>query len=696
VGVSAILPPKPIVFHGRDEFVNDAVHLLTASGTARIAVLGSGGMGKTTIALELLHDSRIMDYFGVGRMFLSCEALVDADSVVVSLAKLLDLPTSNDLLNAVVSHLAVKARVVLVLDNLETVWLVGGAPVAAVDELLGRLSQITSLSLIITCRGIVLPQLVEWSNADTAALEPFSLEAALETFQDRAGHRVSGTDEEIARLLLNAVDRMPLAVSLLGQLARRGNTVAELLERWNREHSALLQTHGAGRINNVEVSIEVSIKKLCAADESGESLQLLGLCSMLPDGLRPEVFEKLRPHFKRIDRARDNLIAYALASMGTNRVLKTLSPIRHLVLERHPASPSHRDALHSIYFDIAKRLPRVVNEHYKGLAAAAALEMNNLSSLLLALVSQPSQQIVDAVLMFTHFAYMQQPTPTVASALLSHLNPHPVWKGRCLREISQTQIHIGDYRAAIDSLNAAKRLFLEVHDRSRAALCAMLVASPHGMLGEYDRAEMVLKESQTTYAEIGNKYMEATCRLNLGILMQDKGDYPAAIEHMSAARQTLSSLGEKYAALKCSESLGLVYLNQGNLESAGAELEVTRAAFMDLGHPHHTPQSSLYLAIVRRKQDNLTLAEQLLGEAAVHFNKRGEQLSLAKCAKEFGKLRRDQGHYDEAIAHFDWARRLYEFLSVQKEADHCREWVERLESTVRRRTVDASVQLALP
>ena len=694
VTVSMSLPPKPTVFHGRDEYVHDSVRLLVAHATARLAVLGSGGMGKTTVTLAILYNPQIMEYFGAGRLFLSCEALVDADSIVVSLAKLLDLPASTDLLTTVVARLEAISHILLVLDNLETVWLVGGAPVHAVEELLGRLAQIGSLSLIITCRGIALPQFVKWSNTDTAALEPFSLEAALETFQDRAERRLDEEDQGIAKELLNVVDRMPLAVSLLGQLTQRGNSVSELLARWNREHSALLQTHGAGRINNVEVSIEVSITKLCAADESGESLQLLGLCSMLPDGLRPAVFEKLRSQFKHIDRARNNLTAYALASLGVDRVLKMLSPIRHLVLQRHPASPSHRDALHSIYFDIAEQLPQTLDEHFKGLAAAAAPEMNNLSSLLVTLVSQPSQRIVDAVLRFTSFAYRQQPNLIVASALLLHLNRHPVWKARCLKEISYTQTHIGEYRAAIDSLNTAKRLFLEVGDRSRAARCAMDVAEPHRLLVEYDRAEMELKEAQTTCAELGDERMEAGGRLRLGILMRQKRDYPAAIEHLSAARQTFSSLGEQHMALACSEYLGMVYLDQGNLEPAGVELEVARAGFINFGDAHHTPQCSLFLGMVRQKQGNFALAEQLLKEVAVQYNKRGDQLGLASCEKEFGSLRYDQGRLDEAITHFDSASRLYKSLHIQEQADECSKWVEWLKSTAR--TVDDSVQLALP
>jgi len=338
------------VFHGRDELVTEMTRQLIAQDSASLAILGSGGMGKTSVALALLYHDDIVARYGPQRLFLSCEALVDADAIVVSLAKLLHIPASTDLLAAVMTHLSANPRTVLVLDNLETVWLSGRAPSEAVDQLLGQFVQVISLSLVITCRGTELPQTVQWTNEATAVLQSFSLEAALQTFQDKAARQLTDEETEVASQLLNAVDRMPLAVSLLGQLARRGNSVSELLLRWNRERTSLLRTHGAGRINNVEVSIQLSIKMLLAADDTRESLHLLSLCSMLPDGIRQSVFEQLRPHFKYIDRARDTLLVYALISLEPDRTLRTLSPVRHLVLDHHPAPPNHHDALCRIYF----------------------------------------------------------------------------------------------------------------------------------------------------------------------------------------------------------------------------------------------------------------------------------------------------------------------------------------------------------
>jgi len=337
MSASAALPPKPIVFHGRDAFVEPLIRLLDQNETARIAILGAGGLGKTTIALWLLHNAAVSKRYGKRRLFISCEAFVSADAIIVALANRIGLSASSDLLEAVLDYFEANPPTLILLDNIETVWLVGG-PVVAVEILLGRLSQISSISLIITCRGIVLPQFVGWSNAGSATLEPFSLEAALESFQERAGRRLSEAEKETAKELIRAVDMMPLAVTLLGQLAQRGNAIHNLLARWNREHTDLRSTPGElTRNNSMTQSILLSIKMVNEADKSHESIKLLSVCAMLPDGMFPDVYEKMRPHFENIDLAGQTLCDFALISIGTMGELKPLSPVRHFVLDRHPA-----------------------------------------------------------------------------------------------------------------------------------------------------------------------------------------------------------------------------------------------------------------------------------------------------------------------------------------------------------------------
>jgi len=668
------------VFHGRDEFVSSAVQMLTASSYARLAVLGPGGMGKTTIALAILYDAQIVDHFQDKRLFLSCEALVDTNSVVISLAKLLGLSVSGDLLTAVVARLTDMTRALLVLDNLETVWLADGGPAAAFEELLGILAQIPLLSVIITCRGIVLPQLVEWSNPDTAALESFSLEAALETFQDRAGYRLAGPDDCIAKELLTAVDNMPLAVTLLGQLARRGAPVSELLDRWNSEHSALLRTHNVGRINNAEVSVRLSITMVSAADGSGESLQLLSVCCMLPDGLHPDVLRKMSVHFKHIYRARDTLTAYALVSLGTDLVLRTLSPVRHVVLENHPADSSHRDALRTIYFDIADRLPVVVDEAFQELLAGAAPEMGNLSSLLLTMVSQPSQEIVDAVILLTDSSVLHRPTVTVASALLPHLESHPKWKADCLKAIAEGNAHLGNYKLAIEAANTAAGLYVELGDRLLAATCRSIAGDVYRLRKEYSDAQRLHEEAREIYAELEDHKNEANSRHLLALVMKMEGNCSGAIEHLTAARFIFNSLGEIFLAARCTCTLGAVYLALDEVDTGKAELEASRSIFIRFGHQTQTAEAARFLGSAHRMQGNFEMAEQYVEEAQLIHQTDGDPLGRAACAEQFGYLRGAQERNQEAIVQFKLASRIYEKLQFQTQAQQCQELIKSLES----------------
>jgi len=675
-----VLPPKPIIFHGREHIVDDVVDHLTRPGTARIAILGAGGMGKTTIVLEVLYDRRVVEMFGEHRMFQSCEALVDADSLIGKLAEKCGVePTTPQLRAAVMARLSKGGRRILVIDNLETIWLVGGAPVTAVDELLRSLAQIPTISLLITCRGRILPQAVSWSNSSTAALEPFSEAAALETFKDRLGRAISANDEFIARELVQAVDMMPLAVTLLGQLAQRGKSVSELREAWDNEHCDLLQTHASGRGNNVDVSIELSLKIVREADPLQESLRLLSVCANLPDGLRPEVFEMLRPLFKNIRRARDTLCNYALASIGTDRVLKMLSPIRHLVLERYPAQAHHHQALCSIYFDIAAGLP-TMDETYKERAAAAAPEMGNLSSLLLSLVAEPSEHIVTAVIKFTHFRVWQHPTIVLVSALLPHLEQHPLWKAKCLKAIGHSQQGLDKYRSSISSYTTAANLFLEVGDRISAAICKQYAGDLHSSLYEYSDAEVLLEEAHAVFIEFGKGLREAKSRQSLGEMMRMKGDYSPAVEHLKAAQKIFHSRKSSSDAAQCTEGLGIPYLDQDNLDAATAELEASRSVFRALGNQIHLAQSTRFLGSVRCRQRDFTQAEKLLHEAEDINTTLDDRHALANCAWEFGDLRRDQGRCEEAAVYYESAQHKFEAIGLAKEAADCKEEAELMRS----------------
>lgn len=142
----SLLPSKPKIFYGRESELQNIIRSLHEP-LPRIAILGAGGMGKTSLARVALHHPDIAAKFD-HRFFVTCDSVHTSTGIAALLGSHLGLKPGKDLTKPVVRYLSRISSSLLVLDNLETPW-VSMESRDSVEEFLSFLADIEQLALIV-------------------------------------------------------------------------------------------------------------------------------------------------------------------------------------------------------------------------------------------------------------------------------------------------------------------------------------------------------------------------------------------------------------------------------------------------------------------------------------------------------------------------------------------------------------------
>ncbi|KAJ7777090.1 hypothetical protein B0H16DRAFT_1301652 [Mycena metata] len=325
-----MLPAEPKIFHGRE---NEVVHILKLfkEESPRIAILGAGGMGKTSLSKAVLHHSAITTKYHANRFFIACDGLASKVELVNIIGAHLGLKPGKDLTHGVLRHLSTAPPTLLVLDNLETLW----DPVGSrkeIEDYLSLLTDITSLALMITMRGGERPSQVKWTRPFLPPLKPLSQEAAQKMFLDIADN--SHSIEEMNQILA-LTNNMPLVISLLAHLVDTEGC-SKILSRWETERTALL-SEGCDKRSNLELSISLSLSS-SSMISMPHSQDLLSLLSILPDGLSDVELKQSGFPVKDILGCKTALLRTALAYTDDHKRLKVVVPIREYMQNLLPAT----------------------------------------------------------------------------------------------------------------------------------------------------------------------------------------------------------------------------------------------------------------------------------------------------------------------------------------------------------------------
>jgi len=356
---SVILPLHPTVCHARDKDIERLVSLVTISCImAPIGIVGPGGIGKTTLALKVLHEPRVQAHFATERFFLDCEAANGIDEVLTMLMLELGVRQSQNtsLWSTVFDNIRSRQQSILVLDNFETMWSALDDELRESSEaLLTQLAALDQLTLVVTTRRNYITESFNWKNCDTAELESLSSASARTLFTEWSALEpyilASEPEAEALTQLLCSANFMLLAVDLLTRL---NELPSRLLHEWLEHSSEVLDAErhdGAFLDLSIEVAIRIALAHLPAETADFQPRQLLSALDRRPTGLSPGTLDQLRTSVTNINSTAQALWIHLLAYYNELGELKMLSVVRDYALACLPMSSDMRSAMGKIYED---------------------------------------------------------------------------------------------------------------------------------------------------------------------------------------------------------------------------------------------------------------------------------------------------------------------------------------------------------
>ncbi|KAJ7469247.1 hypothetical protein FB451DRAFT_1038861 [Mycena latifolia] len=323
----SLLPSEPKILHGRETEISIITPMFSRE-SPRIAILGPGGIGKTSLARAVLHHPAITGIYNQHRFFVPSDAAASSLQLAGMIGAHLGLKPGEDLTKPVLHYISNSPPLLLILDNFDKVWEPRESR-GDIEKFLCLLADIQHLALIITMRGAERPANVQWTHPFLEPLKP-TQDAAREMVIDIVddGHAL----EDINKILLLA-DNMPLAIDLIAHLVDYEG-FENVLCRWDTEKTSLI-SEGHNKSSNLDLSISLSLASP-RIRSMPQSQDLLSLLSILPDGISDMELLQCQLPINNILACKSTLLQTSLVYTDDRRRLRVLAPIRECVLKVHP------------------------------------------------------------------------------------------------------------------------------------------------------------------------------------------------------------------------------------------------------------------------------------------------------------------------------------------------------------------------
>jgi len=559
-------PPPPRTFFGRDELIEKIVDL--AENLIPIALIGAGGIGKTSIALAVLHHDRIKQRFVNNRRFIRCDRFPASSAHLLRrLSSIIGAGVENPEDLAPLRTFLSSREMVIVLDNAESIPDPQGVDAQRIYAVVEELSRFDNICLCITSRISTTPP--DCKRFDVPTLP---VDAARNTFY---GIYDSNDRSDLVNPILEQLDFHPLSITLLATVGHQNKwDMGRLAREWERRRTSVLRTQHS---NSLAATIELSLASPMFQELGPDARALLGIVAFFPQGVDENNLEWL---FSTIPNGTDIFDKFCILSLAhlSNGFYTMLAPLRDYLSPKDPMASPLLCTTKDLYF---ARLsvnidPNEPNFEESQWITSDDVNVEHLFDVFTTFNAN-SEGVWDACINFMLHLYWHKRRLTVLGPKIEGLPDHHRFKPDCLFMLARLFSLVGNWVEQERLLVCALDLRREQGSDDEVAMVLTTLSDTNRMIGLYEEGIRQAREALEIFKRLGDTGQQADCLIKLASLLGSDKQFNAAEEAAFRAIALLPEDGHQFRVCESHRVLGDIYRSKGEIEKAIHHLRIAIA-----------------------------------------------------------------------------------------------------------------------
>ena len=660
------LPPPPRACFGRSDLIEQVIDL--AGNLKPVALTGAGGIGKTSVALIVLHDGRIKERFGDNRRFIRCDQFPASLLQFLSkLSKAIGADINNPENLICLHQFLSSAPMIIFLDNAESILDPQGPDARGIYSAIEELSRFDNICVGITSRISTIPPRFKRPTIST-----LSTESACDIFYDIYE---DGGRSDVITDLVKQLDFHALSITLLATTASHNMwDYDRLTKEWDAQRTQVLQTDYG---ESLAVAIELSLSSPSFHKLGPHARDLLGVIAFFPQGVDENNLDWLFPTIPDRKTIFDKFRVLSL-TFRNGKFATMLAPIRDYLCPRDPTSSALLCATRDHYFtrlsfEVVPGRPMFEEARW---IVSEDVNVEHLLDVFTS-IDIDSDAAWDACVNFMKHLYWHKVRHTALGPKIEGLPDGHHYKPRCLTQLSELSDKLGNYAEQKRLLAHALKLERERGGATQVAYILEGLSTADAELGLFKEGIEEVKEALGIHERLEDVLGQSDCWISLAQLLDRQGRFDEAEEPAARALDLLPEKGQEYRVCTAHRILSGILRHNG---------EGTKAI-------HHLGEA-LGIASALGWDDelfwiNYELAQQFFSEgkldgADTHIERAksfagNDAYNLGRAMKKQADICYRRNRVEEATSEALGALKIYEKLGASEDIKICKDLLRKIE-----------------